>query len=464
MRRVLSPLDRELLSDASIFDIGRCYNGTNWYTYSVREWQNGAKGAIVDLYELSDDVDSEGNSLFVKEGGRNLGHRDSLYFVKSEIDLVQESERYPGLSDLWTLCPMVAEGIIARFVKVDITDRDYPEMFEAYYEMEKTFYDKDRKRRDPYTFNVNLEEEFANGAQLRQEKKKIEFSLQNLLPFLKESQHAEIRRTANAYIEFVKSKATTTIESPNKGNGGRNKTASQKEKKDYSRYSFRLKVKEKQLEDLYLMLTKRDDKGKRLIDGDMQKYNEVTKILPLSKEEIDQYNEQTAKNRKFVNPVIDMMLFNQVFAGKETDARIVWRGDAVELWYFINTLYNYKVNGERLLEKSGSGPGLWQIVRSRFLNGKPKKVLDQRTFKEVETDEPIEFEKDAFSHYSKKNTLSDSSIIDAIIRKIAPPRDKIDKEVIEEDSKPDKYGIKAPSSVKQLGDGFHETSHKGKKQ
>lgn len=464
MRRLLSPLDRELLSDASIFDIGRCYNGTNWYTYSVREWQNGAKGAIVDLYELSDDVDSEGNSLFVKEGGRNLGHRDSLYFVKSEIDLVQESERYPGFSDLWRRCPMVAEGIIARFVKVDITDRDYPEMFEKYYEMEKTFYDKDRKRRDPYTFNVNLEDEFANGAHLRQEKEKIEFSLQNLLPFLKESQHAEIRRTADAYIEFVKSKATKAIESPNKGNGGRNKTASQKQKKDYSRYSFRLKVEDKQLENLYLMLSKRDDKGKRLIDGNMQNFNEAAKCLPLSKEEIDQYNEQTAKNKKLFDPVIDKMLFNQVFAGEETDVCIVWRGDAVELWYFINTLYNYKVNGERLLEKSDSGPGIWQIVRSRFLNGKPRKVLDERTGKEVETDEPIEFGEDAFRKYSRKNSLNNSSMIDAIIRKIAPPRDKIDKEVIEEDSNPDKYSIKAPSSAKQLGKGFHETSHKSKNQ
>lgn len=224
--------------------------------------------------------------------------------------------------------------------------------------------------------------------------------------------------------------------------------------KDYSRYSFKLNVDDKQLENLYLMLSQRDDKGKRFIDGDLQKFNETTKCLPLDKEDIKHY--------KSVD--IDKMLFNLVFIGEETNVRIVWRGDAVELWYFINTLYNYMFNDKRLLDKSGSGPGIWQIVRSRFLNGKTRKVRDQRIDKDVDTDEPIEFEEDAFSHYSQKNSLSDTSTIDAIIRKIAPPRDKIDKEVIEEDSKPDKYGVKAPSSAKQLGEGFHETNHKGKNQ
>lgn len=224
MRRVLSPIDDELLSDASISDIGRCVNGTNLYMYSVREWKNGAKGAIVDLYELSDDVDSEGNSLFVKEGGRDLGHRDSLYFVSSEIDMVRESECYPGLSELWMRCPLVAKGIIARFVKVDLADRDYPAMFEAYYEMEKVFYAKERKMRDAYTFNVNLEDEFANGVHLRQELEKIEFSLQHLLPFLEESEHAQIISTADAYIEFVKSKATKTIEPLTGENEGNHNT------------------------------------------------------------------------------------------------------------------------------------------------------------------------------------------------------------------------------------------------
>ena len=450
MRRELSPIDNELLSDASIFDIGRCYSGINCYMYSVREWQNGAKGAIVDFYDIIDDVDSEGNSLF----GSPLGHRDCLYFVSSDIDLKQEVEYNFGVPELWKRCPLVAEGIIARFVKVDVTDRDYPAMFEAYYQMEKIFYAKERKMRDPYTFNTNLDDEFENGVHLRQEKEKIEYSIQHLLPYLNEKHHDQIKRTAEAYIEFVKSKATKTLVPTNKGNGRRKNISSQKEKKDYSRYSLSLNVKDRQLESLYLLLSLRDDKGKRFIDGDLQKNNEVKKCLPLSPEEI--------RERKPV--VIDKMLFNQVFSGRDTDVRIVWTGDAVELWYFINTLYNYKVNGKRLLDKSGSGPGLWQVVRNRFMNGKPRKVLDERTGKEVEISEPIEFEEEAFSHYSKKNSLSDPSVLDAIIRKIAPPRDKNDKESIDEDTNPEAYGIRPPSSTAQLDGDYHETNHHGKNQ
>lgn len=228
--------------------------------------------------------------------------------------------------------------------------------------------------------------------------------------------------------------------------------ADKKPNSDYSRYSFRLNVKGKKLEDLYLMLSQRDDKGKRFIDGSLQEFNEATKCLSLDKEYLKQYK-----------PVeVDKMLFNQVFAGIETDVRIVWRADAVELWYFINTLNNYKVNGKRLLEKSGTGPGLMQIVRSRFMNGKTRKVLDERTGKEIETSEPIEYGEEAFSHYSKKNSVSDPSVLDAIIRKIAPPKDKTDKEEIEEDLNPLKYGIKPPSEAEQLGEDLRDTSHKGK--
>ena len=227
-----------------------------------------------------------------------------------------------------------------------------------------------------------------------------------------------------------------------------------KQNSDYSRYSLKLNVKERQLENLYVLLSKRDDKGKSFIDGDLRNHNDVNKCVPLSPEEI----------RRTTPADIDKLLFNQVFSGQDTDVRIVWIGDAVELWYFISTLYNYKVNSKRLLDKSGTGPGLWQIVRNRFMNGKPRKVLDERTGKEVETSEPIEFDEEAFTHYSKKNSLSDSSILDAIIRKIAPPRDKNDKESIEEDTNPEIYGIKLPKSTAQLDGNFHETNHHGKNQ
>ena len=225
-----------------------------------------------------------------------------------------------------------------------------------------------------------------------------------------------------------------------------------KQNSDYSRYSLKLNVKERQLENLYVLLSKRDDKGKSFIDGDLRNHNDVNKCVPLSPEEI----------RRTTPADIDKLLFNQVFSGQDTDVRIVWIGDAVELWYFISTLYNYKVNSKRLLDKSGTGPGLWQIVRNRFMNGKPRKVLDERTGKEVETSEPIEFDEEAFTHYSKKNSLSDPSVLDAIIRKIAPPRDKNDKEEIEEDFNPLKYGIKPPSEAEQLGEDLRDTSHKGK--
>lgn len=453
MKIVLSPFKNDKpASDASIFEIGRCLCGTNWYSYCIREWRNGAKGSIVDFCEITDDVYNKGYTLFQKEEVRHLVYHDILQFVSSEIDLARESERDPYLLDLEKQCPIVAEGIIARFVKIDTTHRDYPAMFEAYYAMEKTNYAIERKMRDQYTFNVNLEDEFANGEHLRREQQKIEFSLQHLLPYIRESQHETIRKTADAYIAFVKSKATKTIEFQAKDNRRRNRIASKKEKMNYSRYSLKLNVTSKKLEDLYLMLSKRDDTGKRFIDGDMQIFNEATKCLPLDKDDIKRYK-----------PVdIDKMLFNQVFAGKETDVRIVWRGDAVELWYFIYTLYNYMVNGKRLLDKSGSGPGIWQIVRSRFLNGKARKVFDERIGIEVETDEPIEFGKDAFRKYSQKNTLSNPSVLDAIINKIAPPRDKSDKEVIEEDLNPHKYGIKPPSSPEQLGEDLRDTSHKSK--
>ena len=140
------------------------------------------------------------------------------------------------------------------------------------------------------------------------------------------------------------------------------------------------------------------------------------------------------------------------------------------LWYFIYTLNNYKVEigreGEkrvvRLLEKSGVGPGLFEIVRSRFMNGKKRKEFDERTCKMVETSEPIEYKKNAFSKYSKANSPHDTSVVDAIIDKIAPPRVMSDKESIDEETDPWKYGIKTPKNSTELGGNFHDTNHKGK--
>lgn len=202
MKVVLSPLECDLTEEPSIFCIGRIMEGTNWYSYGICKWANGLQGAIIDFADATDDVDAEGKSLIHTGDGR-----DFLYFVSSDIDLVRESEKVYGLADIRQKCPLVATGIIARFVKIDITKRNYPAMFESYYEMEKKFYVLDHQRRDPFSFSKNLEDEFVNGAHLRIESKSIDFSTENLFPFLKERDRSTIKRMAEAYIEFVKSKA-----------------------------------------------------------------------------------------------------------------------------------------------------------------------------------------------------------------------------------------------------------------
>lgn len=229
---------------------------------------------------------------------------------------------------------------------------------------------------------------------------------------------------------------------------------------DYSKYSFQLNVKDRQLEALYLILSKRDDKGKRFIDGDLMKNNEVKMDFNFDKD----------TNEEVKNNAINKYLFNQVFTGEETDVRIVWTSNANELWYFINTLYNYMIEIERdgkkivgrLLEKSRTGPGLFEIVRSRFMNGKKRKVLDERTGIMVETSEPIDYEENAFSKYSKANSPRDTSILDAIISKIAPPRVMSDKEAIDEETDPRQYGIQTPKEPIKLEGDFHDKSHKNK--
>ena len=238
--------------------------------------------------------------------------------------------------------------------------------------------------------------------------------------------------------------------------------ADKKSNLDYSRYSFRLNVNDKKLENLYVLLSKRDDKGERFIDGDLMKYNEVDDEI--------MSNVKAIKDESMRNTAINKYLFNQVFSGQETEVRIVWTSDANKLWYFFNTLYNYMVEIERggekvavrLLEKSGAGPGLFKIVRSRFMNGKKRKVLDERTGKMIETSEPIEYEENAFNKYSKVNSPHDTSVLDAIINKIASPRVMTDKEAIDEETDPWKYGIKIPKEPIGLEGDFHDTSHKGK--
>lgn len=328
MRRELSPLDTYLLDDdnASIFNIGRCENGTIIYSYSVRKWNNGKTGAIVDLYEITDDVDNEGNSLFEKEEGRNLGHSDFLFFVSSEIDLVKISESYPGLTELWSQCPIVAEGIIARFVKVYIIDRNYPEMFKAYYEMEMKLYARDCQRRDPFSFNVNLEDKFANGVHLHQEKKKIEYSLKHLLPYIKEDQHAQIKRVAEAYLKYVESRSN------------------KKENINISRKRNSRKA------------------GKKAFDPD--KCRETFTYWPdgMSKQERDIRLKIAFSRMKgtLIDSDTHYDTFESLLSGKPLDVKIVWIGINSQL----RELFSQLVTKKKLLKKPTGG--LNQILTARF--------------------------------------------------------------------------------------------------
>ena len=397
-------------------------------------WANGKTGSITD---------SEGNGVFrffeMKPG-------------KFNTEVVSEKPEDN---------PIVATGIVAYclhnrkfknilFKKLRLSSFLPQSIKQQFNEYTEGLFEKYREEREqePDSWRCNIEAEFYTNYILPHTISRNDES-KALFEYLTPKDCQYIQNLMNEYVLYLETKKKEFSDDRVKPES---RKADKKVISYYSRYSFQLNVKNKQLESLYLLLSQRDDKGKRFINGDLQNNNEVKKCIPLSQEEI-----------KGIKPVdIDKMLFNQVFSGKETDVRIVWTGDAVELWYFINTLYNYKVDGKRLLSKSGAGPGIWQIVRNRFMNGKPRKVLDERTGKEVETSEPIEFEEDAFSHYSKKNSLSDPSLLDAIIRKIAPPRDKSDKEIIEEDSDPGKYGIKPPTSVEQLEGDLRDTNHHGK--
>ncbi len=431
-----------------IKDIGYVF-GNYFYSYSICPWANGEYGSIIDFFSATDDVDDNGNSKLYSDK-----YTPFLQFVKGDIDLVGNEDCFSVCSDLRKNSPTVAIGFIAFFLLTEFSKRDYPAMYNEYYEIEKKVYTNRRRRTDPYCYDVNFDEEFSNGKHLLSEKENIKFSIKNLFPYLQEKDREFIKKVSDAYLKFVKSKATISIDSQTNENDGKKRKPSKKSKKNYSNYSFLLNIDSRKLEVLYLMLSQRDDTGKSFIDDDLQKYND-TKCLQLDNEYI--------KQLKTVD--INKMLFKQVFLGKETDVQIVWRGDAVELWYLIYSLSNYKVTGKVLLEKSGPGPGLWQIVRSRFLNGKSRKVLDERTGKEVETDEPIEYEEKAFSKYSKKNSLSNPSVLDVIISKIAPPRDiGIKEEIKNEFSSMSEYEKNGSQTRITSQSGFHDTNHKRKDQ
>ena len=189
--------------------------------------------------------------------------------------------------------------------------------------------------------------------------------------------------------------------------------------KDYTRRSFILHVSMSRLKMLYTLLSEKGEDGRYFIDGNMQAHNDVRSILQL---ENDKEYEKVMKETKPVD--IDKMLFCLVFTGQDTDVRIVWRAHANELLYLIDTMSKKRVvvseNGKNVtkpLLEWLSGPRKWQLTRFRFMDGKPRKVMDERTGKEVTVDEPIEFSDNAFE---KQNYPANTTRLDDIINKIVP--------------------------------------------
>ena len=233
---------------------------------------------------------------------------------------------------------------------------------------------------------------------------------------------------------------------------------------DYSCRSFILNINRAKLELFYSLLSERDKRGKSYIDGDMQQHNDVRRAL---KAYSDEDYKSIIKDTKPKD--IDKMLFNMVFSGQDTDVCIVWRANANELLYLIDTMHNSMVEVEEkgrrvkkpLLEWM-SGPRIWELTRFRFLNGKARRKTDDRTGKSVMVDDPIDFKKDAFeAHNYPKNTTA----LDDIINKIAPNRFISDHEEIQNVFKEKaSYRENNKSSLGELKSegNFRDTNHKSK--
>lgn len=259
----------------------------------------------------------------------------------------------------------------------------------------------------------------------------------------------------------------TVMKKDSKKESKKKKTKKPIEHKDYSRYSFKAAPK-LNLDRFYDLLTERDDSGKRYID-DMMKHNDACLVCGISEKELKQYKPD----------VIEKMMFNQVFSGAETFVRIVWLRNANELLYLIDTMQNYIfVDKNRncdtpLLDRIQPGPEIWELTRFRFLNGKPRKMLDERTGKQVIVTDPIEFKDDAFAH---QNYPANTTRLDDIISKIAPKRKQsLDEEVQSDMRSLDNYEDRNKNLNGNYNSGendkmarlrdeghFRDTNHKGK--
>lgn len=465
MRKELSPLAHD--KKGRYYDVGHSLGV--FYFYSVCEWANGAHGSIVDLLEIKDEINEKGEPLY-----DNPIAGDWLFFVCSDIDLehgfTEEEEKR---------CPMIACGIVAYWLKQYADgNRNNFKIFEDYYNKQCHSYIYLQQCRRMDTWNVNLEEEFANGAHLRSEQQSIEKSC-NLLPFLQESDRQRILNLTEHYLKYVESKATkktkpkreksteeTISTTPLPLEGIEEQGASSKPPKDYSRRSFILNVNKKGLEDLFSKLSEKDEKtGKSFIDGNIMKHNDAQNALGIErKDEFEKLIKDT--DPKDIDKAllgINKALFNLVFSGQETDVRIVWRANANDLLYLIDTMHRTQVVVDGKIKKLldfEPGPGIWELTRSRFMNGKPRKVEDKRTGKMMPVDEPVEFKEDAFNH---QNYPQNTTQLDNIIDKIAPHRFKdIQKEIQDDFNNKENFRRENKNSLGELrGEGhFRDTIHK----
>lgn len=236
-----------------------------------------------------------------------------------------------------------------------------------------------------------------------------------------------------------------------------------------AKYSFILNVEDRKISLLYKLLSEKDDKGKQLIDPDMMSHNDISQIVGEKKEDYIKRFQQNNKDKIDIKDIIEslnIMLFKQVFLGIETDVIIVWRGDANELLYLIDMMSKYKIIKDEgfvlLLDRKKPGPKIWQLTRLRFMNGKERKVIDERTGKETIINDPIEFDDNAFA---KHNYPKDTRRIDYIIDQIAPERYVGIEEEIRNDfrgfSDHKKANTKSVSELEDDGD-FRDTNKKSK--
>jgi len=267
----------------------------------------------------------------------------------------------------------------------------------------------------------------------------------------------------------MKKKSSATPNDNSKHRHSHKKKDEKKVKPDMAKYSFILNVEDRKMDLLYRLLSEKDEKGKQLIDPDMMSHNDIKQIVGEDKEDYIKSIKRNNKDKIDAKDIIEslnIMLFKQVFLGQETDVRIVWRGDANELLYLIDNMNKYKVKKEEgyvfLLDRKKPGPKLWQLTRLRFMNGKEHKVIDERTNKETLTNEPIEFDKDAFA---AKNYPKDTTRLNDILDKIAPERYMDIEEEIQNDFRDHSdYRKTDTKSVGELNkDGnFHDTRKKSK--